>query len=59
MNSTTVFKLISFVGLALGGIGTILSNWADDKKLDTIIDEKIDKRLSESESEEDDESEES
>ena len=31
MNQKTIFKVLSLVGLALGGIGTLLSSWADDK----------------------------
>ena len=29
MDSKTIFKVLSFVGMALGGIGTLLSAWAD------------------------------
>lgn len=40
-----IFKLVSLAGMALGAIGTLLSNWAADKELDKIIDEKLDERL--------------
>lgn len=60
MKKATVFKLVSLIGLALGGVGTLLSNWADDKELDIIIDEKLNERLAAHEEEnEDEESEES
>lgn len=55
MNKSTIFKLVSFIGLALGGIGTLLSNWADDKELDAMIDEKLDERLAAHEDEEESE----
>ena len=55
MSKATIFKLISLAGLALGGVGTLLSTWADDKELDMIIDEKINERLTTNESEEESE----
>ena len=45
MNKKSVFKLLSFAGMVLGAVGTMLSNWADDKELDRIIDERINERL--------------
>ena len=57
MKKATVFKLVSLIGLALGGVGTLLSNWADDRELDMIIDEKLNERLTAHEKE--DKSEES
>jgi len=50
-----IFKLLSLVGMALGAVGTLLSSWADDKELDRLIDEKIDKRLTTNEEEEESE----
>ena len=50
-----MFKLLSLVGMALGAIGTLLSNWADDKELDRMIDEKLDERLTAHTDEEDSE----
>lgn len=41
MNQKTIFKVLSLVGMALGGIGTLLSSWADNKEQDAIIDEKV------------------
>lgn len=45
MNQKTIFKVLSLVGLALGGIGTLLSSWADDKEQDAIIEEKVNEAL--------------
>ena len=45
MNQKTIFKVLSLVGLALGGIGTLLSSWADDKERDAIIEEKVNEAL--------------
>jgi len=53
MQRTTIFKLVSLAGTALGGIGTVLSAWASNKELDTVIDEKLDERLADREDEED------
>lgn len=52
MEHKTIFRLLSLVGLALGGIGTLLSSWADDKEQDAIIEEKINEALSARENEE-------
>lgn len=45
MDSKTIFKVLSFVGMALGGIGTLLSAWADGREQDAIIEEKINEAL--------------
>lgn len=45
MERKNLFKLVSLVGIALGGIGTLLSGWADDKEQDAIIEEKINEAL--------------
>jgi len=55
MQKKTIFKFVSLVGMALGGIGTLLSAWADDKELDAMIDEKLDERLANHEDEEESE----
>lgn len=52
MEHKNLFKLLSLVGLALGGIGTLLSSWADDKEQDAIIEEKINEALAARENEE-------
>ena len=46
MEQKTIFKVLSFVGLALGGIGTLLSSWAENKEQDAMIEEKVNKALS-------------
>ncbi len=55
MQKKTIFKLVSLIGMALGGIGTLLSTWADDKELDAMIDEKLNERLADHEDEEESE----
>lgn len=45
MEKKQIFKLISLAGLALGGIGTLLSRWADDQEQDAIIEEKVNEAL--------------
>ena len=47
MEQKTLFKLISLIGLAIGGIGTLLSSWADDKQQEAIIEEKVNEALAE------------
>lgn len=52
MEHKTIFRLLSLVGMALGGIGTLLSSWADDKEQDAIIEEKVNEALAARENEE-------
>ena len=40
-----VFKLLSLAGVVLGGIGTLLSGWADNKEQEAIIEEKVNEAL--------------
>ncbi len=55
MKQRNLFKLMSLVGLTLGGIGTLLSSWADNKEQEAIIEEKVNEALAARESEEVDE----
>ncbi len=41
MKKRMIFKLMSMVGVALCGIGTVLSGWANDREQDEIIEEKV------------------
>lgn len=50
-----IFRVMSMVGMVLGAVGTLLSNWADDREMDITIEEKIDERLAARESEEESE----
>jgi len=45
MNKRSIFKVMSLVGMVLGGIGTLVSSWADDKEQDAIIEEKVNEAL--------------
>lgn len=45
MSQKAVFKVLSLVGMALGGIGTLLSAWADNKGQDAVIEEKVNEAL--------------
>lgn len=60
MDKKAIFRVMSMIGMVLGAVGTLLSNWADDRELDMTIDEKIDEKLAarEDEESEDEESEE-
>lgn len=52
MDKKGIFRLMSIVGMALGAVGTLLSNMADDRVLDMTIEEKIDEKLATRKSEE-------
>lgn len=45
MNQKAIFKILSLVGMALGGVGTLLSAWADDKERDAVVEEKVNEAL--------------
>lgn len=45
MKKRMIFKLMSMVGVALCGIGTVLSGWANDREQDEIIEEKVNEAL--------------
>lgn len=45
MNQRNIFKLLSLAGIVLGGIGTLLSGWADNKEQEVIIEEKVNEAL--------------
>lgn len=45
MNQRNIFKLLSLAGVVLGGIGTLLSGWADCKEQEAIIEEKVNEAL--------------
>ena len=45
MNQRNIFKLLSLAGVVLGGIGTLLSGWADNKEQEAIIEEKVNEAL--------------
>lgn len=45
MNQRNIFKLLSLAGVVLGGIGTLLSRWADNKEQEAIVGEKVNEAL--------------
>ena len=45
MNQRNIFKLLSLAGVVLGGIGTLLCGWADNKEQEAIIEEKVNEAL--------------
>ena len=56
MDKKAIFRVMSMIGMVLGAVGPLLSNWADDRELDMLIDEKIDEKLADRENKEDEES---
>lgn len=52
MDKKAIFRVMSMIGMVLGAVGTLLSNWADDREQDMLIDEKINEKLAARESEE-------
>lgn len=56
MDQKTIFRILSLAGFALGGLGTLITNWANDKEQDAIIEEKVNEALAAREAEEDEES---
>ena len=54
MDKKAIFRVMSMIGMVLGAVGTLLSNWADDREQDMLID-KINEKLAARESEEESE----
>ena len=40
-------KLISFVGIAISGIATLIANYANEKQMEKTIEEKVNEALAE------------
>lgn len=45
MEEKLLFRLMSLGGIALCGVGTILSGWAESKEQEAIIEEKVNEAL--------------
>lgn len=52
MKKFNAVKLIGLVGLALGGVATLIGNWAQEKQMEEMIDEKVNEALAERNGEE-------
>lgn len=55
----SVFRLMALCGVLLGGIGTLLSTWAESREQESVIEEKVNEALAAREKEENEEDEES
>lgn len=51
MEKKSWFKVIALAGLCLGGIASLLSDWANSKEQDSIIEEKVNEAFANYESE--------
>lgn len=47
MKKFNAVKLVGLVGLALGGVATLIGNWAQEKQMEEMIDEKVNEALAE------------
>lgn len=52
MKKFNAVKLIGLVGLALGGVATLIGNWAQEKQTEEMIDKKVNEALAERNGEE-------
>lgn len=52
MKKFDAVKLVGLVGLALGGVATLIGNWAQEKQMEEMIDEKVNEALAERNGEE-------
>ena len=52
MNNKKLFKILSYIGLGCGAIGTVISGLADEKTQEIMIEEKVREVLSEKEDDE-------
>jgi len=49
------FRLVSLAGLVLGGLGTLMSTWAEERERDAVIEEKVNEALAKREENEEEE----
>lgn len=59
MEHKAIFKILSFAGMAVGFVGTLLTGWADGKEQEKLIEEKVNEALTNRNNEENEEEEES
>ena len=52
MKKFDAVKLIGLAGLALGGLATLIGNWAQERQMEQLIDEKVNESLANREEEE-------
>lgn len=52
MKKFDAVKLIGLAGLALGGLATLIGNWAQERQMEQLIDEKVNEALANREEEE-------
>lgn len=45
MSRKAIFRVLSLVGMALGGFGALLSAWADNEEQGAVIEEKVNEAL--------------
>lgn len=50
-----IVSIIGVIASFAGVVASVIGNWADDRKTEMLIDEKIEKALAEKNNEEDDE----
>ena len=55
----SIFRLMALGGVLLGGLGTLLSTWAESREQESVIEEKVNEALAAREKEENEEVEES
>lgn len=45
-NRIDTIKLVGLLGMALGGLATLIGNWAQEKAIEQTIEEKVQEALS-------------
>lgn len=45
MKKFDTIKLVGMVGMALGGLATLIGNWAQEKAMEQTIEEKVNEAL--------------
>ena len=44
---SNIVKIVGLAAMALGGLATMIGNWAQEQAIDQMIDEKLEKALAE------------
>lgn len=55
-NKIDIVRIIGVVGMVLGGAASLLSGWANEKKMEQTVEKKVNKALAERDKKEEEES---
>lgn len=49
MDNKNLIKIVGFAGMLLGGVATLIANWSQEKQMQEMVKEEVQKALTEGE----------